>query len=75
MEKKNTALQELIEWFNTTDSGDINMRTLRVKVKSLLPKEKADIVDAYAQGAQDSGVKAEPENKEFFFNQTFNQTP
>lgn len=86
MEKKNTALQELIEQLRekikrSPINSPMGRRTrgaytdCLMMVKQLLPKEKADIVEAYAQGAQDSGVKAEPENKEFFFNQTFNQTP
>jgi len=75
--KKQTALQELVQKIETAyqRSGDKYKEAHKHwlnEAKNLLPKERADIEDAFVAG--DNRGKGEiPFNAEQYFTQTFNQ--
>ncbi len=79
-----TAMQELIEIFNhelklgeatlSNDEGYM-LKWAIFNAKSLLEKEKEQIMEAYRQGLQDFTKHDEGEviRKEQYYNQTYNQ--
>jgi hypothetical protein len=76
-----TALQELIEIFNhelklgeatlSNDEGYM-LKWAIFNAKTLLEKEKEQIMDSYLQGSFDDGFNIT--NSEQYYNQTYNQT-
>jgi hypothetical protein len=71
-----TAMQELIEWIESNEI--IYNKELILKLKELLEKEKEQIIEAHAFGADDvdsngglllRGVK----NAIYYYNQTYNK--
>jgi hypothetical protein len=70
-----TAMQELIEWIESNEI--VYNKELILKLKELLEKEKEQIIEAHAFGADDvdsngglllRGVK----NAIYYYNQTYN---
>lgn len=81
--KNKSALTELIEQLRekikrSPMNSPMGRRTrgaytdCLMMAKQLLPKEKADIVEAYTSGTWDDALKP---TAEAYFNETFNQTP
>jgi hypothetical protein len=71
-----TAIQEMLEWTRSTFPMDLDTpRMIEDKIKSLIKKEKEQIMDAYWQGAEDIintdmtlGEQFEEYYKEFYIN-------
>jgi len=55
MEKKQTAMQEMLQWVRKTFPMDLDTpRLIEEKIESLLQKENQQIIDAYEYGNCDS---------------------
>jgi len=67
-----TALQELIEWIDTFQPYGLSRADVRHKSKSLIPKERQIIEDAFVAG-DERGTGEIPFNAEQYFTQNFNQ--
>jgi hypothetical protein len=66
-----TAMQELIEFIESTNNTPHVNLTIMDKAKKLLEKEKEQIMDSYLQGSFDDGPNIT--NSEQYYNQTYNQ--
>lgn len=66
-----TAMQELIEFIESTNNTPYVNLTIMDKAKKLLEKEKEQIMDSYLQGSFDDGPNIT--NSEQYYNQTYNQ--
>lgn len=82
--KKNTALQELIEYCNKCEKASsdkmmqLAMRGISKKATELLSKEREDIEGSYEDGKSDGinrYVQTLAKDGTDYFNNTFNQLP
>jgi len=74
MEKKQTAMQELIEFMDTLPFNNVLTEWILAKATELLETEKQIIIDAFNQdlyGGLDGNMKFN--DGEQYFNQTFNK--
>jgi hypothetical protein len=72
MTKKQTPLQELIDWLNEREGT--STVSIISKAEQLLEKEKNIIMDAYAAGIKEMTDMADVHNKKsWFFELTFDQ--
>ena len=63
-------MQEMLEWVRATLPMDLDWPMLiEKKVKSLIPKEKEVILDAFSSGEHQQGFEGEAEK---YYNKNFN---
>ncbi len=68
---KNTALAELIHYIE--HKGELHKETLLNKAKSLLEKEKQDLIDMYENGGENYATDGHLIHGEEVFNAEFKQ--
>ena len=75
MEKKKTAMQELLEWTRKTLPMDLDTpRMIEEKIESLLLVEKEQIKDAWLSGQDDGATICTPNQHypdEDYYNETY----
>lgn len=77
-----TALQQLIEWLEIVEQENINQGSsaetlntiiyVKEKVKSLMPNEKKDLIEAYIVGSLDDS-ESPRENALEYYSQSFEE--
>ena len=67
-----TAMEELIEYIEEWTAKNKTTDGIWSKAKSLLSKEKQQIIDAYQQGGFNDAYFRNPLSKEQYYNKTYN---
>ena len=71
MEKKKTAMQELLEWTRKTLPMDLDTpRMIEEKIESLLEKERQQIINSFISGDNQQGYYLEPE---LYYEETYGE--